>query len=184
MLIRPAAAADIPAILPKVAAICALHESWDSDKYAFLPDIVERYRRWFPQRIADPNSIFLVAELPAAPEIPGMGGVGTPAVHSPRKPVGTAPVSLAGYLIATIEDEIPIYRLTRFGFIHDVWVEPAHRSRGIARHLVDAAVARFAELGLAQVRLDTAAPNEAARRLFASCGFRPSTTEMLRVISR
>lgn len=154
-LIRPATSDDVPALLPMVAAICALHESWDPDKYGFLPDIVERYRSWFPQRATDPRSVFLVAEVSSA---------------------------LAGYLIATIEDEIPIYRLKQFGFIHDMWVEPAHRGQGIARHLVDAAVARFAELKITQVRLDTAAANDIARRLFASCGFRVSTTEMLRLI--
>lgn len=30
MLIRPATIADVPAVLPMVAKICALHESWDS----------------------------------------------------------------------------------------------------------------------------------------------------------
>ncbi len=153
--IRPATPEDVPSILPMVAAICALHESWDPDKYPFLPDIVERYEHWLPLRAQDPRSVFLIAELSKAP---------------------------AGYLIATIEDEIPIYRLKQFGFIHDMWVEPAHRGQGLARHLVDAAVARFAELGITQVRLDTAAANEIARRLFASCGFRVSTTEMLRLI--
>lgn len=153
--IRPATPGDVPAILPMVAAICALHESWDPDKYPFLPDIVERYEHWLPLRAQDPRSVFLIAELANTP---------------------------VGYLIATIEDEIPIYRLKQFGFIHDMWVEPAHRGQGIARHLVDAAVARFAELEITQVRLDTAAANDIARRLFASCGFRVSTTEMLRLI--
>ena len=139
-----------------VRAICALHESWDPDKYGFLDDIVERYRHWLPQRAKDPRSVFLVAE--------------------------TSSHEIVGYLIATIEDEIPIYRLKQFGFIHDMWVEPAHRGQGIGRHLVNTAAARFAELGLKQVRLDTARANETARRLFESCGFRVSTMEMLRVL--
>lgn len=153
--IRPATAEDVPTLLPMVRAICALHKSWDPDKYSFLDDIVERYRTWLPQRTIDPRSVFLVAESP------------------PR---------IVGYLIAMTETEIPIYTLKEFGFIHDMWVEPEFRARGIARHLVDAAVARFAELGIKQVRLDTAAANEAARRMFASCGFRTSTIEMLRVL--
>ena len=41
------------------------------------------------------------------------------------------------------------------------------------------AVEKFREMGMAQVRLETAAPNEAARGLFASCGFRVSSVEML-----
>lgn len=162
MQIRPGLEADVPAVLPMVASLCALHESWDPDKYAYLADIVDRYRRWLPQRAIDPRSIFLVAEPSDS---------------------GSARWAMVGFLVATVEQEIPIYRIKEFGFIHDVWVEPAYRSQGVARHLVDAAVARFAEMGVAQVRLDTAAANEAARRLFASCGFRASTTEMLRVIA-
>ena len=41
------------------------------------------------------------------------------------------------------------------------------------------AIEKFREIGVKQIRLDTAAKNDAARALFASCGFRPSTTEML-----
>jgi ribosomal protein S18 acetylase RimI-like enzyme len=155
MLIRPATAADVPHILPMVRAICGIHRAMDSDKYDFLPDIEARYSRWLPERAADPRSVFLVA-------------------------VSDEPI---GFLVATIEAEIPIYSLSAFGFIHDVWVEPAYRGGGVGRHLVDSAVARFSELGVKQVRLDTALVNEPARRLFASSGFRPSTIEMLRVIS-
>ena len=35
---------------------------------------------------------------------------------------------LVGFLIATVEREIPIYRLHEFGFIHDLWVEPEYRN--------------------------------------------------------
>jgi RimJ/RimL family protein N-acetyltransferase len=37
----------------------------------------------------------------------------------------------------------------------------------------------FKLMEVKQIRLDTAAANDAARRLFDSCGFRLSTTEML-----
>ena len=41
-------------------------------------------------------------------------------------------------------------------------------------------IERFHHLGIKQIRLDTAAVNEAARRLFVSCGFRISNIEMLK----
>lgn len=154
MLIRPATPADVPAVLPMVAQICALHEAWDADKYGFLPNPAQRYDRWLRQQANQADSIFLVAE--AAP-----GAI------------------LAGFLIATIENEIPIYRVRQYGFIHDLWVEPAYRQQGVARQLVQAAIDRFRQLGVDQIRLDTAAANDAARHLFASCGFRVSTIEML-----
>ena len=37
----------------------------------------------------------------------------------------------------------------------------------------------FREMGVKQVRLETAVANEAARKMLESCGFRTSTIEML-----
>ena len=41
------------------------------------------------------------------------------------------------------------------------------------------AIEQFRAMGLKQIRLDTAAKNDAARGLFGNCGFRISTSEML-----
>jgi ribosomal protein S18 acetylase RimI-like enzyme len=81
--------------------------------------------------------------------------------------------------VATVEREIPIYRLDQFGFIHDLWVEPDYRNEGIARQMTMLAIEKFRAIGVKQVRLDTHAKNDAARALFASCGFRASVMEML-----
>jgi len=152
MDIRTATSSDVPAVLPMVAKICALHEAWDPAKYGFLPNPQDRYRRWLTARAADPRSVFLVAEREGR---------------------------LVAFLIGQIEEEIPIYRLKEFGFIHDLWVEDEYRHEGIARQMVMLAIERFKSAGVRQIRLDTAAENEPARKLFASCGFRISTMEML-----
>ncbi len=152
MQIRPAVVADVPAVLPMVAAIAALHESWYPAKFGYKPHPEEMYRNWLTARADDPRSVFLVADRDGL---------------------------LAGFLIATVEKEIPIYRLTEFGFIHEIWVEPAYRNEGIARQLVMLAIEKFREIGVAQVRGDTAAANEPARNLLKSCGLRASTIEML-----
>ena len=152
MEIRAAQPQDVPAILPMVAKTCALHEAWDPAKYGFLPNPQERYRRWLTARASDARSVFLVAERQER---------------------------LVAFLIGTIEEEIPIYRLKEFGFIHDLWVEEEYRHEGIARQMVMLAIERFKSAGVRQIRLDTAFANEPARKLFASCGFRVSTIEML-----
>ena len=158
MEIRPATIADVPALLPMVAAIAALHEGWDAAKYGYLPKPEERYRGWLTGRATDARSVFLVAERAAA---------------------GEQTAGVVGFLVGTVEKEIPIYRLTEYGFIHDVWVEAAYRHEGLGRQLVMLAVEKFREMGVAQIRLDTAAPNDAARAMFAHCGFRVSTIEMI-----
>lgn len=157
-------------MLPMVRAICAMHETLDPTRYGTTPDVNERYRRWLPRRAADSRSVFLVAESGAPDE---------PSAHQ----AGPAR-RIAGFLVGSVEPNIPIYRVAEFGFIHDLWVEPAFRRLGVARLLVREAVARFEALGVSQVRLETAATNEPARRLFAACGFRVATIDMLRDTDR
>jgi ribosomal protein S18 acetylase RimI-like enzyme len=117
------------------------------------------YRNWLGRRATDSRSVFLVADAAR----PGEAG-------GPR---------LVAFLVGTVEPEIGIYKVPEFGFVHDVWVEEKYRNEGIARQLVALAVERFREIGVPQVRLDVLGGNDAARRLFEACGFRPSVTEML-----
>jgi ribosomal protein S18 acetylase RimI-like enzyme len=63
---------------------------------------------------------------------------------------------LVAFVIATIETEIPIYRLKEFGFIHDLWVEPDYRQLGLGRQLVDRTLQEFRHKKIQQIRLDTA----------------------------
>lgn len=153
MTIRPATPADAPHVVPMVERLASFLAERDRAKYAPLSNIGEMYRSWLCSRATDPRAVFLVAER--------------------------QPEQLVGFLIGTIEREIPIYRLREYGFIHDVWVEPDYRNEGLARQMVTLAAERFADMGVAQVRLDVLVSNDPARKLFASCGFRESIIEML-----
>lgn len=121
-----------------------------------LPDVVERYRRWLPERAGDPRSVFLVGEV---------AGAGGP--------------EIGGFVVGTVEANIPIYRVSEFGFIHDLWVEPRFRGRGLATALGAGALRAFGVMGVTQVRLETAACNADARRVFERLGFRVGTLDML-----
>jgi ribosomal protein S18 acetylase RimI-like enzyme len=152
MNIRPATSDDVPAVLPMVQKLCALHETWDPERYGFLPQVADMYHGWLANRARDPRSVFLVGEREAKP---------------------------VAFLIGTVDRAIPIYRVPEFGFIHDVWVEPEYRHEGIARQMTMLAIEKFREMGMKQVRLETAALNDVARDLFVSCGFRVSAVEMM-----
>lgn len=156
VLIRPATPADVPAVLPMAAAICAHHESLDPERFAMLPDVVERYETWLPKRAADPRSVFLVAEVSAP---------------APR---------VIGFIVGTIERNIPIYRLEEFAYLHDLWVQPEFRRQRVATALLDEAIRRFRAIGAKQIRLETALANEHARRVCESCGFRAATIDLIR----
>lgn len=151
-VVRDATVVDIPAILPMVRAICSMHEKLDPARYAMLPNVVSMYESWLPQRIADRNSVVLVGEAGA---------------------------KVVAFLVASVEASIPIYRLDRFGFIHDVWVDPDARGQSIGKALAVRAVEKFRAMGVKQIRLETATDNPSARALFASCGFRVATLDML-----
>ncbi|CAG0968547.1 phosphinothricin acetyltransferase [Phycisphaerales bacterium] len=158
--IRPATPADVPAVLPMVAAICAHHEALDPERFAMLPDVVQRYERWLPQRAADPRSIFLVADSTG---------------HS-------TPPAIVGFIVGSMERNIPIYRLDEFAYLHDLWVQPDFRRQGVATALLNEAIARFRAIGAKQIRLETALANEHARRVCETCGFRAATIDLIREI--
>lgn len=152
MEIRPAKPEDVPQVLPLVQKICDLHEHWDPERLKMKPNVAELYRNWMTQRATDPRSVFLVAD------------------HDGK---------IVAYVICTIEAEIPIYWTRECGFIHDLWVEEDYRNEGVARQLTMLTIERFKELGVKQIRLQTAVNNEIGRKLFESCGFRNSSIEML-----
>ena len=89
MLIRPATPTDIPAVLPMVAAVCGLHESWDAAKYGFVPNVEQRYEKWLIAQANSTRSIFLVTE--------------------DNTLSGEQQGRLIAFLVATVEREIPIY---------------------------------------------------------------------------
>lgn len=156
MDIRPARSEDVPAVLPMVRKVCAFHEALDPAKYGFRKQPERMYEGWLEARATDRRSVFLVADAGREDE--------------PR---------LAGFLVGTVESEIPVYRLKEYGFIHDLWVEEDYRNEGVARQMVTLAIERFGKIGVKQLRLDAANGNEPAKKLFAACGLRPSVVEML-----
>ena len=153
MEIRPATPRDVPGVLPMVERLAAFLAARDRAKYEPLPGVGEMYRGWLRGRATDPRAVFLVAER--------------------------RPGHLAGFLIGTVEREIPIYRLAEYGFVHDLWVDEAYRNEGVARRMVTLAAERFRAIGVNQVRLDVLVDNAPARALFEACGFRAAVVEML-----
>ncbi len=154
MHIRSATAADVPAVLPMVGALCDLHARADPDRFQVRPDVLQRYADWLPVRATDPRSVFLVAEDQHA--------------------------ALVAFLVGTIEPEVPIFWIPECGWIHDVWVEPRARRMGLARQLADHAAERFRALDVGQVRLHTGSFNATARQAFEAAGFRACVVELIK----
>jgi ribosomal protein S18 acetylase RimI-like enzyme len=152
MQVRPATPDDVPNVLPMVSAICQLHQSWDPARFTTIDQPEKMYESWLRGRATDARSVFLVAE------------------HDGR---------LVGYVVCTVEKEIPIYATTEFGWVHDLWIDPTYRNEGLGTQLTMLVIERFTEMGIRQIRLQTARENEVGRKLFAACGFEVSTIDML-----
>lgn len=157
MTIRPASPDDVPAILPLIARLVEVMQTNDPQKYGSDDEAHEMYRGWLRNLIEQGRAVILVADAAGHNE----------------------PARVIGFIIGTIEREIPIYRLKEFGFLHDLWVEESYRHEGVGRQLVIEAVERFTHLGVKQIRLDVLVGNGPARKLFAACGFRDTVIEML-----
>jgi ribosomal protein S18 acetylase RimI-like enzyme len=88
--------------------------------------------------------------------------------------------AVVGYVYAGLEPQSWKELREAAGFIHDVIVESKGRRTGIATALIEAAAAWLKERGAPRVLLWTAAPNDAALRLFERLGFRRTMIEMTR----
>ena len=67
-------------------------------------------------------------------------------------------------------------RLAPMLILEDLFVEPAVRGRGIARSLIDAAIAYAREAGAGGMFLETAVDNERAQGVYARAGWEPERT--------
>jgi ribosomal protein S18 acetylase RimI-like enzyme len=94
--------------------------------------------------------------------------------------VAEAEGGVVGYLYAGIEPRNWKELREEAGFIHDILVDESSRGGGIARLLMDAAMAWFRERGVPRAILWTAARNTHAQRLFERLGFRSTMIEMTR----
>ena len=88
-------------------------------------------------------------------------------------------------LIAEIDGEPVGYALAelkhpRAAFLHDLYVRPSSRRKGVAAALVRDAVTRLRERGAEVIRLEVLAGNAAARTLYERWGF---TTEELTLVA-
>ena len=152
--IRPARAADLPALGRLGALLVGTHHAFDAKRFlAPSPQTEHRYGEFLGTQIGDAETIVLVAELNGA---------------------------VVGYSYAGVEGIDYMALRGPAGVLHDIAVDPSHRHVGIGRALLDATLAILKERGAPRVVLWTAALNDGAKRLFARAGFRPTMMEMTR----
>ena len=153
-LIRPAVAADLPAIGRLGAMLVEEHHAFDARRFfAPTPRTPQDYAAFLRTQIDKPDGAVLVA-------------------IEEEQVIGYAYATLEGYDYMALRGPA--------GALQDVIVDPAYRGRGVGRLLVEAALAFLAAHGAPRVVLSTAEQNAPAQRLFARLGFRRTMIEMTR----
>lgn len=153
LTIRPATEADRGALGRMGASLARLHHHFDAQRFMLPEGLEEGYAWWLGRELADAAAVVLIAE---------QGG------------------AAVGYAYGRLEERDWNQLLDACGAFHDLWVDEAARGSGAGRALCEALFARLTELGAPRVVLHAATKNEAARRLFASLGWRPTMVEMCR----
>ncbi|KSV74457.1 hypothetical protein N182_27840 [Sinorhizobium sp. GL2] len=86
--------------------------------------------------------------------------------------------AIVSYTYASLEDHDYMALRGPAGVIHNLFAKPEKRTQGFGRMPLDAAIVELKARRADLIVLSTAHRNEAAQRLFATAGFRPTMIEM------
>lgn len=153
--VRPARPEDAPALGRMGAALARQHHDFDPARFMLPEDVESGYRWWLRRESKAAEAVVLVAELEGA---------------------------VVGYAYGRAEERDWNALRDACGVVHDVWVEESARGSGVGTLLLEEMVQRLKALGVPRVVLMTASRNEAAQRLFARLGWRPTMVEMTREV--
>jgi ribosomal protein S18 acetylase RimI-like enzyme len=151
--IRRAKKSDAPQLGAMGARLALFHHAQDSARFLYWDDMAEGYGRWLGKELAADDAVVIVA---ARGE------------------------TLVGYAYGRAEERDWNMLLDAHGALHDIWVEPDARRDGVGRALCLAMIEALQALGVPRIVLSTAVKNEAAQKLFANLGWRPTMLEMTR----
>lgn len=152
-LIRPAHAADLPALGQLAGALVRFHHALNPRRYMLVPGVEAGYTRWFERELGNPSAVLLTASDNDA---------------------------LVGYAYGRVEDRDWNALLDRHGALHDIFVAPSARRSGVGRKLLAAVLRALHDKGAPRVLLHTAVENRGAQALFAAFGFGTTMLEMTR----
>lgn len=160
--------AELPAVVELCMQVEEQHEHYWPLRWQRREGLPEGYLRWFTKRMKDPDMCIAVARDRSTPD-GADAPIGSPAAVTP----------IAGMVLASIVDEIPIYTFKQYAMVQDLAVRPKYRRCGIAQRLLQETAAWARAQGVNQLRLMVANQNPDARKLFEKAGFRPTYQEMV-----
>jgi GNAT superfamily N-acetyltransferase len=156
----PATPAELPAVVELCMQVEEQHERYWPLRWERREGLPEGYLRWFGKRMKDPDMFIAVARDRG--RVAAGGGA-----------------LVAGMILASIIDEIPIYTFKQYAMVQDLAVRPEYRRQGLARRLLAETAAWARRQGVNQLRLMVANQNPEARKVFEKAGFKATYQEMV-----
>lgn len=151
--IRPPTRQELRAVSLLAAELARQHHDYDPQRFMLVEPVAEGYEGFFASELRNRRAVLLAAF--DAGEV-------------------------VGYAYGRLESRDWNLLLDKHGALHDLYVAPTARRRGIARRLALEALGRLEALGAPRIVLYSAWQNSEAQRFFESLGFRKTMVEMTR----
>jgi len=150
--IRPARAADVPAVGRLWQSMADQHAGYDAEAWCYRPDAGQRWCEEFESFLGQADKVLLVAEE---------GG------------------EVTGFTVCAVEEPL-VEMLRRRGVVREVVVGESSRGRGVATRLMAVAFEAMKTLGAEEVVLHAAMDNAAAIGLYEKLGMHRMMYRMYR----
>lgn len=149
--IRPAEVRDLATLAEFALALAHIHVQVDDRRFVIPDGGVQAFLEFFKGELQRPEAVLLIAEN-----------------HS--TPVGYAFVRMEPATIEGLSEPA--------AWLHDLYVDPRFRARGVGRQLVSRAIEAAQQLGSSSLMLGVSPANTDARRLYDRLGMRATMIEM------
>lgn len=143
--------------------------------YADLEDVLRLWARMMREHEKADARIRLAAGALAAYR--SYAGYHLTNGHS-RVLVAEAGGEVIAFCLMTITRNLPMFLPDRYGYLSDLYVDPAYRRRGIGRRIVAELIDWLAEYRISSVQLQYYSFNETGEAFWRSLGFNPYYTRM------
>ena len=143
--IRDAREDDLDGVIDLWEQLADHHEML-SDQFALAPDSKRKWSKYLRERFEEISTKLIVAEEDG---------------------------KIVAFMLCLLEPNYPILKERKIGVISDVYVRQERRRKGLAKKMLDVAVAWFKKNKVRTVRLNVAAENLEARAAWRLIGFEP-----------
>jgi ribosomal protein S18 acetylase RimI-like enzyme len=143
--IRDAREDDLEGVSDLWEQLAGHHEMLCED-FALAPDSKKRWSKYLREKFDEISTKLIVAEEDG---------------------------KIVAFMLCLLEPNYPIFKERKIGVISDVYVKEERRRKGLAKKMLDVAIAWFKKNKIRTVRLNVAAANLEARAAWRMLGFDP-----------